>query len=152
MKKLPTSTTLSVNILGFTLVELLVVVSIIAILSVIGMAIFTGIQPRARDTGRKADLKAISSAMEVGYNESTGRYSSLADSMFSSLKIPTDPLKGASSCQGNICKYCVRTTAGNCDTVDPTVEAGQPPVGSTYLICANLEQGSPSYICEGSQR
>lgn len=137
---------------GFTLVELLVVVSIIGILSVIGLAIFTGIQPRARDSRRQADLEAISKAMEVGYSESTGRYSNLTESMFSSSRVPTDPLNGSTSCQGNYCKYCVKTSAGNCEALDSTVGAGQPPAGSTYIVCANLEQGSPTYICESSQR
>lgn len=137
---------------GFTLIELLVVVSIIAILSVIGLAIFTGIQPRARDSRRQADLEAISRAMEVGYSDSTGRYSNLAESMFSASKIPTDPLSGSTNCQGNSCKYCVKTSAGNCEAIDSTVGAGQPPAGSTYIICANLEQGSPTYICESGQR
>ncbi|MBU1000240.1 prepilin-type N-terminal cleavage/methylation domain-containing protein, partial [Patescibacteria group bacterium] len=44
---------------GFTLVELLVVISIIAILSVIGIVVFTGVQKGARDAKRKADINAI---------------------------------------------------------------------------------------------
>lgn len=137
---------------GFTLVELLVVVAIIGILSVIGLAVFTGIQPRARDATRRSDLEAISKAMEVGYNESTGRYSDLAASMFSSKVIPKDPLDGNTNCQGNYCKYCVKASVGNCSSTDPTVGAGQPPAATIYIVCTNLEQGSPTYICESNQR
>ena len=43
---------LKTNPLGFTLVELLVVVAIIAVLSVIGITIFTGVQKNARDARR----------------------------------------------------------------------------------------------------
>lgn len=138
---------------GFTLVELLVVVSIIAILSVIALAVFTGIQPRARDATRRSDLEAVSKAMEVGYSESGGRYSDLAASMFSSRIIPKDPLNGtATGCQGNYCKYCVKASVGNCSSTDPTVGTGQPPADTTYVVCTNLEQGSPTYICESNQR
>lgn len=49
---------------GFTLVELLVVISIIAILSVIGMVVYTGAQQKARDARRRADIDAIAKAME----------------------------------------------------------------------------------------
>ena len=152
MKKLLPST-FSLQKSGFTLIELLVVITIIAILSVISLVVFTGIQPRARDATRKSDLEAVSKAMEVGYSESTGRYSDLAASMFSSKVIPKDPLDGnASGCQGNYCKYCVKGSVGNCLPTDPTVSAGQPPAATTYVVCVNLEQGSPTYICESSQR
>ena len=50
---------------GFTIVELLVVVAIIAVLSVIGITIFTGVQKGARDSTRRADVNAIAKAMEA---------------------------------------------------------------------------------------
>lgn len=54
---------------GFTLIELLVAVSIIAILSVIGLTVFSGVQKSARDAKRRADLKAITSALEIYKNQ-----------------------------------------------------------------------------------
>jgi type II secretion system protein G len=54
---------------GFTLVELLVVIAILGILVTIGLTSFTSAQARSRDAKRKADLKQISSALEIYYND-----------------------------------------------------------------------------------
>lgn len=62
------------NTAGFTLIELLVVVSIIVILAVIGLAIFGGLQGRARDAKRKGDVDAIVKAYEIKYDALTGKY------------------------------------------------------------------------------
>lgn len=50
---------------GFTFVELLVVVTIIAVLSGIAMVSFTQTNEGARDSKRKADLEQIRSALEI---------------------------------------------------------------------------------------
>jgi len=44
---------------GFSLVELIVVVTIIAVISVVGMVSFTGANKKARDNRRQADLEKI---------------------------------------------------------------------------------------------
>lgn len=79
---------------GFTLVELLVVISIIAILSVIGITVFTGVQKNARDSRKRADIEAIAKAFEVKYNN-TGTYGDLTPAnntnLFSGGVFPNDP-------------------------------------------------------------
>jgi len=52
---------------GFTLVELLVVISIMGILTVIVASSFTGAQQKSRDAARKANLKSVADALNVYY-------------------------------------------------------------------------------------
>ncbi|MFC1710221.1 type II secretion system protein [Patescibacteria group bacterium] len=58
---------------GFTLVELIVVMAIIALLAVVALGGFRSTQFKARDGQRKSDLKQVSNALEVLYND-YGRY------------------------------------------------------------------------------
>ena len=52
---------------GFSLVELLVVITIIAILSVVAYTAMGGQTVKARDSKRKQDLSAIQSALEIHF-------------------------------------------------------------------------------------
>ena len=54
---------------GFTLVELLVVVVVIAILATIVIVAYTGIQGRSRDDRRKTDIANITKALELYYQD-----------------------------------------------------------------------------------
>lgn len=138
---------------GFTLVELLVVVSIIAILAVVGLTVFGSVQKNARDVRRQSDIEAIAKAMETNYSETTGRYVNLAASMFSGGVIPTDPLSGSSNCGARPCKYCSRSAAGECLVGDPTVGAAVPAAGTLYYVCTNLETtATPTFYCRSNQR
>ena len=121
---------------GFTLIELLVVVAIIAVLSVIGLTIFTGVQKGARDARRKSDMEAISKALEVNYNNSSCGAStsspycnvnSYPTVLFSSGSVPSNPSPGGAAYSG------IPSAAG-----------------STYTVCANLETSTGNYNDAGS--
>lgn len=58
---------------GFTLTELLITVSIIAILVTIALAAYSTINKQSRDTKRKNDLEQIRSALEM-YKSDKGYY------------------------------------------------------------------------------
>lgn len=88
---------------GFTLVELLVVMSIIGVLTTIGLGSFATAQMRGRDAQRKSDLKQISHALEIYYSDH-GTYpstltfgSEFTDSKTVYFKeVPVDPSSGYS--------------------------------------------------------
>ncbi len=76
---------------GFTLVEILVAITIIAVLAAVGIVVFGGVQTKARDARRSQDLDAIANAIE-GKKQAGGIfYSGLTSADFSSGSIPTDP-------------------------------------------------------------
>ncbi len=58
---------------GFTIIELLVVVSVIAILVGITMLAYSGVQAKSRDSRRKTDIANIIKALEVYYDDN-GQY------------------------------------------------------------------------------
>jgi len=57
---------------GFTLVELLVVITIIGILTGISIVAYGQVQKNARDGKRKADLTSIQNALELYYGDHSG--------------------------------------------------------------------------------
>lgn len=98
---------------GFTLVELLVVVSIIAILSVIGLAVYTNVQKNTRDGIRRVEINNLAKSIESTKDPTATNYTyTLANynSDYPTNK-PRDPLKSATSPQ-----YCVASSA----VADPT--------------------------------
>ena len=54
---------------GFTLIEMLVVISIIGILATLVAANLNSARSRARDAQRKSDLKNIETALRIYYND-----------------------------------------------------------------------------------
>jgi general secretion pathway protein G len=61
------------NTTGFTIVELLIVIVVIAILAAIGIVAYTGVQQRARNAIRSQDIASIQKALEL-FRVQHGRY------------------------------------------------------------------------------
>lgn len=62
------------NRTAFTLIEMLVVISLIGILAGVALVSFTSIQKQARDTTRKSDLKQYQTAFENYASKNNGVY------------------------------------------------------------------------------
>lgn len=127
---------------GFTLIELLVVISIIAVLSIIGLALFGGIQNRARNDTRRADINAIATALEVNHT-ATG-YVVLAATQFASGAIPTDGPQGDDYCADSSTTALPATPAvwaigAACPSGYDQVSTTVPAAEAFWKICSILE-------------
>lgn len=143
------------NSKGFTIVEILVVIVILAILATLGVVQYWGINARARDSARRADMYEIATALEV--NKTVSGYSPLQGSQFSSFQW-VDPL-------GNV--YCIGV-GGQADPSNTTSWGSSCPAGfevvapgvpagsvSNWKLCTFLENpgsGNPNVFCKTSRQ
>lgn len=106
---------------AFTLLEILVVISIIGILVALGTAAFTTAQKKGRDARRQADIKAMQNGFEQ-FNSREGRYpldqGEAGDVIIFPAGLPEDPKNSGDNV------YYFNLDAS---------------IGSTYCICASLE-------------
>jgi general secretion pathway protein G len=123
---------------GFTLVELLVVVSIIGVLATILMTNFIGVRQRARDAQRKADLRQIQSALEL-YRADSAVYAAHATGTYR-LNQTQCPTSNALTNQAGTATYMAKIPC------DPSGSSGYnggsyyfQSNGSAYTIAACLE-------------
>ncbi|MBU0577480.1 type II secretion system GspH family protein [Patescibacteria group bacterium] len=90
--------TIRKNNKGFSLVELLVVITIIAILSVTAYVALGGQTAKARNSKRMQDLDTVQSALEIYFLENVNTYPvALANLVPAQMpEIPVDPANGTS--------------------------------------------------------
>lgn len=128
---------------GFTLLEVLVSATILAVLAVIGVVSFGPVNKRSRDVKRKGDLEQIRSALEM-YRGDNGIYPDVNDGDWGSAQslasgpnalvstyapaIPDDPVttkhyyyQATNQFPGPYYGYCVCACleSKNCDGTDP---------------------------------
>lgn len=136
---------------GFSLIELLTVITIIGILVAVASVSYTNAQQKARDGKRRSDLKSVQQALEL-YFQTAGRYPSSTD-----IIICATPFDSASIQWGT--KFaCFK---GVTETVfmqqlpkDPVYSAfeqysyqssGSPPL--RYILSAKLENTADPEYC-----
>lgn len=118
--------------LGFTLIELMVVISIIAILVTAGAVIYSKILSNSRDAKRKSDLETAKSAL-VLYRTDNGYYPSTLDWTTMS---PINNYLSVTSMTG---------PRGDAYTYTPSGCVSAQC--KTFSICTNFEATTPSSYC-----
>ena len=131
---------------GFTLLELLVVISIIAILVTLSISTYSTAQKKGRDSKRKSDIKQIQSSLEQYYAVCSYKYPTLipAGGFYTSINCPTPAI----SIMPTIPEDPRITTPYYCG---PTPGASNC-TGSNYTICTMLESEATNIFCVSNQQ
>ena len=146
-KKLNTYYKIHNTFSGFTMIELLVSISIVAVIASIGFVVYNKSQAIGRDSRRKADLRALQVAIELYIQDAS-----------TSPKVY--PYQSGGGCTDPVGVGCFSTTGGNWvpNVPAPTYINTVPldPInsstyrysykasagGSSYTLCAALENTS----------
>lgn len=117
---------------GFTLIEILVVTTIIGLFATMGFVSYVSFNQQARDARRKADLEQIRAVVEM-YRSNNSTYPSTLTAVIPDYmkSLPTDPKTKTvyvytPTCEGTRCNdYIVKTTLerGGCYQVGPYGES-----------------------------
>jgi general secretion pathway protein G len=108
---------------GFTLIELMIVMTIIVILAGVGIAIYGNSVRNARDTVLRADLRDLRGAIDAYYADKQKYPATLEDLVTEKYlkSIPVDPITRAADWQ---------TTMSDRDPANPSAEPGISEVKS----------------------
>jgi prepilin-type N-terminal cleavage/methylation domain-containing protein len=141
--------------LGFSLLELLVVIGIIGILVSIGTVAYTSAQGRARDSRRRGDVEALGKSLEQYYaanisypaaTDCTGYSDYLAGSS------PIDPKTGAGyitdgDCAADGSAFCL------CATMEVTGSGNAYAKSGSQTACSwSSNSGTKDYYCVQNQQ
>lgn len=118
---------------GFTLIELMVAITIIGILLALSSVAFLGARRTARDSERKADLEDIRSALEI-YRADCGRYPETAS------VVPGSTFNG--TCNSVTNTYMQQVPNDPENVTKQYFYKYQKITNSTYRLCAYTETGS----------
>lgn len=100
------------TITGFTIVELLIVIVVIAILATISVVAYTGIQNRASDTAVKSDLRNLANLVQA-YHAEFGVYPTGGGNDGTLTGIAFKPSKGSYQRDINNLYYCAVLSGAN---------------------------------------
>lgn len=157
--------------LGFTLIELMVVIALIAILSVIGVSVYSNTQKQARDAARRTDIDSLAKSIESSRDVTASVYAYSATNYASDFPTakPKDPVgttlycySGSTTAAATIADPTATTwaTSATCPTSWVSLVDGSGNFGTafpvtagaqfkTWKLCARLEVGS-AVFCKTS--
>lgn len=139
---------------GFTLIEMLVVVTIIGLLSSTILVGLDNARRRARDARRIVDLRQIQNGLESFYS-SKRTYPDSGDLYDSITGLPTDPMSGQYAYHRiNMSSYILGTCLENDRPTEIQSYSGPDasdydvsPIGSTLEIPPQCDCGSTNAYC-----
>lgn len=141
------------NNIGLTMLELLIVMSIIGIMATFGTVTYPGVQRNARDTQRRSDLKQYHTSLETYANRSGGFYPgrtsvtppytyasdqngitpNLCDTDLNLSECPADPKANQNVCGSQTCNYYYISNGTN-GTATAT-----SPTATRFVLFSRLE-------------
>lgn len=110
---------------GFTLIEIMLVITLIGILIAAGLGSFTSSQMKGRDSKRKGDLKHIAEALELYYNDK-GKYPPASGGL----------LSGCGTGDTQLCNWGA-TFSDNKGTIYMVTLPNDPAGGRNYYYAAS---------------
>jgi len=118
---------------GFTFVELLVTVTIMAVMMAVAIVSYSSTNVRSRDTKRKADMETIRSALEI-CRSNYGEYPA--------------SIEGSITCtEGEVATTDITLQSTPNDPKPPAVYVYTRPTSTTYTLTCTLElAGTCSYV------
>lgn len=120
---------------GFTLIEILVVMTIMGILASVGLANFRSSQIKARDVKRKSDLSEVQRGLEMYYND----YGAYPAENQGKIKVSGDVLVWGSDSMEDSKGTIYINILPNDPTGNPEYCYSVSDTGSYYKLYAKLE-------------
>lgn len=127
------------KIRAFTLIEILVVATIIGVLVTVTAVSFANAQKRSRDARRKTDLETVRQALVLyrqdngSYGNVSGGFQSVVNSLSAGGYLTTDAVADPKTGHASYAIACEAGGATNCNKVRLTATLENDPY-STYVI------------------
>jgi general secretion pathway protein G len=137
---------------GFTIIELLIVIAVIAILISIALPRFRGMQEEGNIAKAKGELRTLQTAVESYYIHNNNTYPTLLSSLTTAIpniigsSLPTDPFNGTNNyryAQSTNVRFYVIYSVGVGGNGSATINDGGTVAETNGSSCIYVTNGSP---------